>query len=114
MGGVQVPGKDGVQDGRACMVAVTTEDGAELDPTTFATYCRANLPSYSVPLFVRFLAEDINVTGTFKHQKVEYRNQGCDPEKVKEPMWWYNVAKQNFEPYGAEQFASISSGQSKL
>jgi fatty-acyl-CoA synthase len=113
--GVQVPGKDGVQDGRACMVAVTTEDGVELDPSTFATYCRANLPSYSVPLFVRFLAEDINVTGTFKHQKVEYRNQGCDPDKVKDDlMWWFNNQSGTYEPYGQEHYNMIASGQSKL
>merc|ERR1712146_156341 len=51
--GAQVPGKDG----RACMVALTLEEGATLDKQTFATYCRANLPSYSVPLFVRIIAE---------------------------------------------------------
>merc|ERR1711998_511262 len=49
--GVQVPGKDG----RACMVAITLDTGAELDVGKFTTYCRANLPSYSVPVFIRFL-----------------------------------------------------------
>merc|ERR1711862_993953 len=49
--GAEVPGKDG----RACMVALTLESGAELDPGKFATYCKANLPSYSVPVFIRFL-----------------------------------------------------------
>merc|ERR1712232_142014 len=107
--GVEVPGKDG----RAGMVALTLEEGTQLDPVKLATYCRANLPAYSIPLFLRFLT-NVNLTGTFKHQKVEYRNEGCDPAKVKDSMWWYNAAAGVFEKYGAEQFSAITSGQSKL
>lgn len=107
--GVEVPGKDG----RACMVAITLDAGVELDAGKFSTYCRANLPSYSVPVFIRFL-ENVNLTGTFKHQKVEYRNEGCDPSKVKDKMWWYNAAAKSFEAYGHEQYASITQGQAKL
>jgi acyl-CoA synthetase (AMP-forming)/AMP-acid ligase II len=107
--GAEVPGKDG----RAGMVALTLEEGATLDPVKFATYCRANLPKYSIPVFIRFLT-NVNLTGTFKHQKVEYRTEGCDPAKVKDPMWWYNGATDVFEPYGAEQYDGIKSGRSKL
>jgi fatty-acyl-CoA synthase len=108
--GAQVPGKDG----RACMVAITLAPGVKLDPRTFATYCRANLPTYSVPLFVRFLADDINITGTFKHQKVDYRNAGCDPAKITDEVWWFNNESGIYEPYGPEIYAKISAGQSKL
>jgi len=108
--GVEVPGKDG----RACMAALTLEEGFALDPKKFATYCRANLPAYSIPMFIRFLEEDINLTGTLKHQKVDYRNQGCDPTKVSDPMWWYNMERSMFEPYGAEQFADIQGGRARL
>merc|ERR1712048_1357392 len=105
--GAAVPGKDG----RACMVALTLEDGASIDPKEFATYCKANLPSYSIPVFIRFLEEDINLTGTLKHQKVEYRNQGCDPAGITDQMWWYVPANSNFEPYGQEQYAEITEGR---
>jgi len=109
--GVEVPGKDG----RACMVAITLDEGASLDPTSFATYCRANLPPYSVPVFVRILAESISITGTFKHQKVDYRNQGCDPAKIEgDEVWWFNIESGTYEPYGSEIYARISGGQSKL
>lgn len=108
--GVQVPGKDG----RACMVAITLHPGMTLDPDQFATFCRANLPSYSIPLFVRFINEDINLTGTLKHQKVQYRDNGCDPSKVTDTMWWYNAPSGTFEPYGAKQYNDIIAGRSKL
>merc|ERR1719183_2028676 len=45
--GVQIPGKDG----RACMVALTTEKNELPDAGKLATYCRANLPGYSIPVF---------------------------------------------------------------
>jgi len=108
--GAAVPGKDG----RACMVAMTLEQGTDLDPTKFTTYCRANLPSYSVPVFIRFLPNEINLTGTFKHQKVEYRNEGCDPSKITDKMWWFNAATGTFEPYGPEEYRKICAGESKL
>lgn len=108
--GAEVPGKDG----RACMVAITQESGKNLDPVIFAAHCRKNLPSYSVPVFIRLLAEEINLTGTFKHQKVDYRNQGCNPTKVSDEMWWFNGATSAYEPYGSEQYDKIVAGQAKL
>jgi len=102
------------QDGRACMVAVTLEEGASLDPQQFATHCKANLPSYSIPVFIRFLEEDINLTGTLKHQKVEYRNHGCDPAAHQDKMWWFVPKKSTFEPYGPEEYAEITGGRARL
>jgi len=108
--GAAVPGKDG----RACMVALTLAEGETLDREKFATYCRANLPTYSIPMFIRFLEEDINLTGTLKHQKVDYRNQGCDPNAVTDPMWWYNMEKSIFEEYSHVQYAEICDGRARL
>lgn len=109
--GVEVPGKDG----RACMVAITVSGENKIDRNLLATYCRANLPPYAVPLFIRFLAEDINLTGTFKHQKVDYRNQGCDPSKIQpDEVWWFNVESGSYEAYTSEVYAKIAAGQSKL
>jgi len=112
--GVQIPGKDG----RAGLVVLTVEEGTELNANfrqEFATYCRANLPGYSVPVFVRIPPSGtVNVTGTFKHQKVEYRNQGCDPNGIPDDMWWYDPSTGSFEEYGSDQHQKISSGMAKL
>lgn len=108
--GVQIPGKDG----RACMVAMTTEGGKKPDAEKLATYCRANLPGYSIPVFIRFLPENVDLTGTLKHKKVEYRNEGCDPTKVKDEMWWYNPAKKKFESFGENEMNLIKGGKAKL
>lgn len=65
-------------DGRACMAAFVP--GPNFSPATLATESIKNLPSYAVPLFLRILPM-IEITGTFKHQKVALRNQGANPQK---------------------------------
>lgn len=44
------------------------------------------LPSYAVPVFVR-VTDTLEVTGTFKHRKVELRKQGYDPSITDDPMF---------------------------
>jgi hypothetical protein len=72
--GVAIPG----HDGRACMAAFVP--GPTFNPATVAAESMQTLPSYSVPIFLRKLPK-LDVTGTFKHQKVKLRNQGADPSK---------------------------------
>eukprot|EP01062_Namystynia_karyoxenos_P062446 TRINITY_DN55327_c0_g1_i1.p1 TRINITY_DN55327_c0_g1~~TRINITY_DN55327_c0_g1_i1.p1 ORF type:complete len:669 (+),score=263.62 TRINITY_DN55327_c0_g1_i1:93-2009(+) len=107
--GVQVPGKDG----RACAVALTLSKGTALEPDKFAAYARKHLPSYSVPLLVRFVPE-VEITGTFKHKKGDYRNQGCNPTEVTDQLWWFNPARKTYEPYGPEQYQAIVQGKARL
>jgi citronellyl-CoA synthetase len=44
------------------------------------------LPGYAVPVFVR-VTDTLEVTGTFKHRKVELRKQGYDPSITDDPMF---------------------------
>lgn len=107
--GVQVPGKDG----RACAVALTLQDGADLDPTKLGTYCKKELPSYAVPLIIRFV-QAADLTGTFKHKKGDYKNDGMDPSKLPDKLWWFNPSRKTFEPFSDPQFRSIVDGKAKL
>eukprot|EP00937_MAST-01D_sp_MAST-1D-sp2_P000039 g39.t1 len=111
--GVEVPGKDG----RACMAAMLLEGGqtpeaiAAFDWDGFATHCRKQLPSYAVPLFVRVLPE-VEITGTFKHRKVEVRKEGIDLALAKDPLRW--LQGDTFVPFDQAAHDSITSGQAKL
>ena len=105
--GALVPGKDG----RACMAAVIWKDNLDLD--AFAAYLRKRLPSYAVPIFLRRMAA-FEVTGTFKQQKVQLREQGIQVDKISDPIFWLNPATQKYEPFGPEQLRSITAGQAKL
>jgi acyl-CoA synthetase (AMP-forming)/AMP-acid ligase II len=77
--GVEIPGTEG----RAGMAAMVV--GPEFSPQQLYAHVETELPSYAAPRFVR-LVESLSTTGTFKHQKVELREQGWDLDKVRDPM----------------------------
>ena len=89
--GVTIPGAVG----RAGMVTVIPVDGARdgdgeqthgLDLDEFLRHLRSELPAYAIPVFVR-VAGGLEVTGTFKHRKVELREQGYDPALTADPIY---------------------------
>jgi len=110
--GVKVPG---IEDGRACMVAVSAPEDMQSPENLekLQKLCQKELPSYAQPLFLRFLPE-MEITGTFKHQKVQLRDHGCDPSKVSDKMFWLNGASKKYEPFGADQYQQLGNGKSKL
>jgi acyl-CoA synthetase (AMP-forming)/AMP-acid ligase II len=79
--GVQIPGSDG----RAGMAAIKTD--ASFDLSAFTKTVDGELASYQRPLFLRLLQGEMNITGTFKHQKFEYREQGWDLSRIDDPMY---------------------------
>ena len=106
--GVEVPGKDG----RACMAAMVLDcDEASFDWSGFAAHCKNDLPSYAVPIFVRILPE-VEITGTFKHRKVEVRKEGIDPAKAKDPLRW--LVGDTYERFDQAALNTITSGAAKL
>ncbi|CAL1153617.1 unnamed protein product, partial [Cladocopium goreaui] len=109
--GVQVPGE---ADGRACMVALRGQDlqsREKLD--ALQSLCEKELPSYARPRFLRFLS-DMDITGTFKHQKVQLRDQGFDPAKVPDPVYILHPESKRYEPLDPQVISQLQQGRSKL
>jgi len=79
--GVRVPNAEG----RAGMAAVVVD--VDFDVDAFAGFVMERLPKYQRPRFLRILAGEMRVTGTFKHQKVDYRREGYDPRKIDDPLY---------------------------
>lgn len=107
--GVSVPGCDG----RAGMAAITLRPGVELDGKKLAQNLCAELPAYAVPLFLRIRAEQ-ETTGTFKYRKVELKQNGFDPARIKEPLYVLASHERGYEPLTAKLFASIKCGELRL
>lgn len=81
--GVSVPGAEG----RAGMVALTYDKGADFGAEAFYAYATERLAPYAVPLFVR-LAAAADMTTTFKLRKVELQREGYDPARAAgEPLF---------------------------
>ena len=82
--GVQIPNNE---DGRAGCCAMIMPDTSAENLQRFFTHASSSLPSYSVPVFLRILPQ-MQITGTFKHQKVQMRNDGIDPVKVSDQIYY--------------------------
>jgi fatty-acyl-CoA synthase len=103
--GVAVPGTDG----RAGMAALVVE-GGKLDLDAFKAHVEKNLPSYSRPIFLR-LQPEIEVTGTFKHRKVELVKEGFDPNLIKEPLFFMEPVHAKYVPLTPDLYARIKAGE---
>ncbi len=100
--GVLVAGSEG----RAGMASLHATDDFDLD--AFRTHVMTALPAYARPLFLR-LQTEMRVTGTFKHQKTDYRNEGYDPTTVRDPL--FALLDGRYVPIDDALFARIRGGQ---
>jgi len=97
-------------------------------------HLKKNLPSYSVPMFLRIMPE-IEITATLKHSKVQVRNEGIDIFKVKgenillwlccyktcqtktsnaEPMFYLDPKANTYIPLTKEVYARITTPHARL
>ncbi|XP_066275003.1 long-chain fatty acid transport protein 2-like [Branchiostoma lanceolatum] len=107
--GVKVPG----QDGRAGMASIIPHPGQKPDFRRWYRYITAKLPTYARPLFLR-LTQQIQVTGTFKHQKAALVKEGFDPRRVKDPLFVIDNAKKSYVSLGEAAYRKIAGGQARL
>jgi len=105
--GVKVPGADG----RAGMASLVVE--AALDLAKFKAHVEKNLPAYARPIFLRLQGE-IEVTGTFKHRKIELVKEGFDPVLIKEPLYFLDPVDGHYLKLTVELFDRIMAGEVRL
>jgi fatty-acyl-CoA synthase len=105
--GVKVPGTDG----RAGMAALVT--ASPVDLAAFKAHLDKNLPAYARPVFLRMQGE-IEVTGTFKHRKIELVKDGFDPRVVNDPIYFLNPVTNQYVPVTPELHDRIASGEIRL
>jgi acyl-CoA synthetase (AMP-forming)/AMP-acid ligase II len=100
--GVRVPGAEG----RAGMAALTVGEDFDLDD--FAEFVAAKLPRYQHPRFLRLLRSGMRVTGTFKQQKGDYREEAFDPSAIEDPLFLLDGDR--YVPIDDELHAQIEAG----
>jgi fatty-acyl-CoA synthase len=104
--GVRVPGSEG----RAGMASLRCGPGFSLD--ALAKTVLEQLPAYQRPYFVRLLGDEMRVTGTFKHQKTDYRREGYDPSCGSDPLYYFDGER--YVPLDADLYEALQSGQVEL
>jgi acyl-CoA synthetase (AMP-forming)/AMP-acid ligase II len=108
--GVKIPGSE---DGRACMVAITTKNQRMPDFNLFLKHVDDNLASYQRPLFVRLLPE-MQSTTTFKQRKVDFVKEGFNPRVVSDQLYWFNTERKKYEKLDNNAYNIIVNGRSRL
>ena len=103
--GVVVPG----HDGRACMAAVTTENG--FDFTGFGAELAARLPGYAQPVFIRH-CRALDMTGTFKLAKQAFAREGY--LRAIDPVWFNDRRAGRCVPLDDALLRAISAGAQRI
>ena len=98
-------------DGRAGMAALVTTSAFDLD--AFGLRVDSELASYARPLFLRLLPE-MEITGTFKHRKIDLVREGCDPARIADPLYFRDPEKGRYVPLDVGTFERIESGQIRI
>ncbi|XP_078572746.1 long-chain fatty acid transport protein 2-like [Branchiostoma floridae x Branchiostoma japonicum] len=107
--GVKVPG----QDGRAGMASIIPLPGQKPDFRHWYRYITEKLPTYAQPLFLR-LTQEIQVTGTFKHQKAALVKEGFDPRRVADPLFVIDNGRKTYVPLDETVYRRIVVGHARL
>ena len=97
-------------DGRAGMASIVA--GPEFDISRLAAFVDCALPAYSRPLFVR-LRPEVETTGTFKYRKLDLVEDGFDPGKVREPLY-FKDPEAGYVPVTRELYERILAGGFRL
>jgi fatty-acyl-CoA synthase len=105
--GVRVPDNEG----RAGMAALVADAG--LDLAGLWAHVERNLAAYARPLFLR-LQPELEVTATFKHRKVALAEEGFDPARVGDPLFFADAQRGCYAPLDAALFERIGRGELRV
>ncbi|KDE05315.1 hypothetical protein MVLG_04346 [Microbotryum lychnidis-dioicae p1A1 Lamole] len=103
--GVLVPS----HEGRAGCAAIPATP--QVDFEKLSVHVQKVLPKYAQPLFIR-IVQKMESTGTEKQLKVVLRNEGVDPAKVSDPVYWLSGGK--YKPFTKTEWESLQGGKFKL
>ncbi len=105
--GVTVPGADG----RAGMASLVVDPDFDLKGLHDAVH--RELATYARPLFIR-LQREMQITGTFKHRKVDLVKEGFDPEAVPDLLYFDDPEERAYVTLDAAMNERIRSGQVRI
>jgi len=105
--GVSIEGTDG----RAGMAALVTDDTFDL--AALDRVVESELAFYARPVFIRLLPQ-MEITGTFKHRKVDLVKEGFDPRRLSDPVYYRNPEDGRYVPLDAESCDRILRGEIRV
>ena len=106
--GVMVPGTEG----RAGMAAIVDPDYT-VDLVALAGSLKKLLPSYACPVFLR-IVHSVDLTGTFKLQKTELRNEGFDIGVIQDQLFYFDSKEKAYLALDENKYGQIICGEIRM
>jgi len=100
-------------DGRAGMAAVVPEDPEHFDPAALLEQAARTLPRYAQPLFVR-VCSALEITGNYKNRKLRFQEEGFDPTRVEDPLYFRDDVLGRYVPLDEALYADLLSGRARI
>ena len=106
--GVEVPN----HEGRAGMAMIVPLDGAP-DFAELARHMATSLPDYAIPVFLR-ISNEIEKTSTFKQRKRALAEEGFDPDRITDSLYYFDPSLAAYRPLDGTSHAGICRGEIKI
>lgn len=94
-------------------MAAIVDTKKTLDLTMLAKELKNALPSYARPIFIRFV-NAIDLTGTFKLRKIDFRNEAYNLSKIKDPIYFFDPLSQSYIPFTSLIYDQLINGKIRL
>ena len=88
------------------MVALKLQPDYQMDWQALAAFVLANLPVYARPYFVR-LRDEIDATNSFKQVKTRLQQEGFDPDKITDPLYFLDPRCGEYVPLDKQIYQEI-------
>ncbi|NWW28117.1 S27A6 protein, partial [Falcunculus frontatus] len=100
-------------EGRTGMAAIVLKRHHNFNGERLYKHVVGFLPSYAQPRFVRIM-DVMQITATFKHQKMHLANEGFNPEIISEPLYFMYESAHSYIPLTREIYQKVVSGEIRL
>ncbi|NWV81210.1 S27A6 protein, partial [Dasyornis broadbenti] len=100
-------------EGRTGMAAIVLKRHFAFNGERLYKHVVDFLPSYAQPRFVRIM-DVMQITATFKHQKMQLVNEGFNPEIISEPLYFMHESAHSYIPLTREIYQKVISGEIRL
>uniref|UniRef100_A0A8C3VF84 Long-chain-fatty-acid--CoA ligase n=1 Tax=Catharus ustulatus TaxID=91951 RepID=A0A8C3VF84_CATUS len=103
----------GNYEGRTGMAAIVLKRYHTFNGEKLYKHVENFLPNYAQPRFVRIM-DVMQITATFKHQKIHLANEGFNPEIISEPLYFMHEPTRSYIPLTKEIYKNVLSGEIRL
>lgn len=107
--GVSIPNTEG----KAGMATLKINPDQILNIEGFSKFIFENLPSYSIPIFIR-IREELELVGPLKIKKFDLRKEAYDISKIKDVLYFWDPNSKAYKEFNNVKYKDLINGKIKV